>query len=100
MVNPATRELWETEHGPQGGDEIHTPEAGKNYGCVAIVHGIDYPGATIAQGITEQAGMEQPHYSGDPVIAPSGLAFYTGTLFPQWRAASLLARCAGNSWID
>jgi hypothetical protein len=66
------------------GDELNTPEAGKNYGWPVIVHGIDYPGDTIGEGITEHAGMEQPHYYWDPVIAPSGLAFYTGNLFPQW----------------
>ena len=84
-INPATGELWETEHGPRGGDEINTPQAGKNYGWPVIVHGIDYPGATIGDGITEKAGMEQALYYWDPVIAPSGLAFYTGNLFPQWK---------------
>jgi aldose sugar dehydrogenase len=53
-----TGELWETGHGPRGGDEINTPKAGKNYGWPVIVHGIDYPGETIGQGITEKAGME------------------------------------------
>lgn len=83
-IHPVTGELWETEHGPRGGDELNTPEAGKNYGWPVIVHGIDYPGDTIGEGITEQAGMEQPHYYWDPVIAPSGLAFYTGSLFPAF----------------
>jgi glucose/arabinose dehydrogenase len=81
-INPETGELWETEHGPRGGDELNTPEAGKNYGWPVIVHGIDYPGDTMGEGITEHPGMEQPHYYWDPVIAPSGLAFYTGNLFP------------------
>jgi glucose/arabinose dehydrogenase len=84
-INPATGELWETEHGPRGGDELNTPEAGRNYGWPVIVHGIDYPGKTIGQGITEKAGLEQPRYYWDPVIAPSGLAFYSGNLFPQWK---------------
>jgi aldose sugar dehydrogenase len=84
-IHPVTGKLWETEHGPRGGDELNTPEAGKNYGWPVIVHGVDYPGDTIGQGITEKAGMEQPLYYWDPVIAPSGLAVYTGKLFPQWK---------------
>ena len=52
-----------------------------------IVHGIDYPGNAIGEGITHRQGMEEPVYYWDPVIAPSGLAFYTGNLFPQWRGS-------------
>ena len=95
-IHPTTGELWETEHGPRGGDEINTPEAGKNYGWPVIVHGIDYPGTTIGRGITEQPGMEQPHYYWDPVIAPSGLAFYTGTLFPQWKDSLFVGALRGQ----
>ncbi len=95
-INPATGELWETEHGPRGGDELNTPEAGKNYGWPVIVHGIDYPGETIGQGITEKAGMEQPYYYWDPVIAPSGLAFYTGNLFPQWKNSIFVGALRGQ----
>ena len=95
-INPTTGELWETEHGPRGGDEVNTPEAGKNYGWPVIVHGIDYPGTTIGQGITQQAGMEQAHYYWDPVIAPSGLAFYTGNLFPQWKDSLFVGALRGQ----
>ena len=95
-ISPVTGELWETEHGPRGGDELNTPEAGKNYGWPVIVHGIDYPGETIGQGITEKAGMEQPHYYWDPVIAPSGLAFYTGNLFPQWKNSVFVGALRGQ----
>jgi glucose/arabinose dehydrogenase len=95
-INPTTGELWETEHGPRGGDEINTPEAGKNYGWPVIVHGIDYPGETIGAGITEHAGMEQPLYYWDPVIAPSGLAFYTGNLFPQWKDSIFVGALRGQ----
>jgi glucose/arabinose dehydrogenase len=87
--------LWETEHGPRGGDELNLIEAGKNYGWPVIVHGIDYPGDTIGQGITEQAGMEQGRYYWDPVIAPSGLAFYTGNLFPQWKNSVFVGALRG-----
>ena len=75
--------LWETEHGPRGGDELNLIEPGKNYGWPVIFHGIDYPGEY--GGLTEKEGMEQPRYYWDPVIAPSGLTFYTGKLFPAWK---------------
>jgi glucose/arabinose dehydrogenase len=95
-IDPATGELWETEHGPRGGDELNTPEAGKNYGWPVIVHGIDYPGDTIGAGITEKAGMEQPLYYWDPVIAPSSLAFYAGNLFPQWKSSIFVGALRGQ----
>ena len=83
--DPRTGRLWQNDHGPRGGDELNIIEKGKNYGWPVIVHGIDYPGTAIGEGITHKAGMEEPIYYWDPVIAPSGLAFYTGTLFPQWK---------------
>jgi glucose/arabinose dehydrogenase len=85
--DPKTGRLWEIEHGPRGGDELNIIEKGKNYGWPVIVHGIDYPGTAIGEGITHKEGMEEPVYYWDPVIAPSGLAFYTGTLFPQWQGS-------------
>jgi len=95
-IDPATGELWETEHGPRGGDKLNTPEAGRNYGWPVYVHGIDYPGTTIGEGITEKAGTEQPRYYWDPVIAPSGLAFYTGNLFPQWKNSIFVGALRGQ----
>jgi aldose sugar dehydrogenase len=83
--DPGTGRLWETEHGPRGGDELNIIEKGQNYGWPVIVHGIDYPGTVIGEGITHKEGMQDPVYYWDPVIAPSGLAFYTGNLFPQWK---------------
>jgi len=94
-IDPSGR-LWEVEDGPRGGDELNTPEAGKNYGWPVIVHGIDYPGQTIGDGIVEKAGMEQPHYYWDPVIAPSGLAFYTGNLFPAWKGSVFVGALRGQ----
>jgi len=82
--------LWETEHGPRGGDELNRIQKGKNYGWPIITHGIDYPGGPIGDGITAKDGLEQPVYYWDPVIAPSGLAAYHGKLFPAWNH-SLLA---------
>ena len=95
-IDPATGRLWEVEDGPRGGDELNTPEAGKNYGWPVIVHGIDYPGQTIGEGIVEKQGMEQPHYYWDPVIAPSGLAFYIGNLFPQWKGSLFVGALRGQ----
>ncbi|MGE0563089.1 MAG: PQQ-dependent sugar dehydrogenase [Pseudolabrys sp.] len=83
-INPATGEYWEIEHGPRGGDEINIPKAGKNYGWPVIGYGIDYSGAKIHEG-THKDGMEQPIHYWVPSIAPSGMAFYTGELFPKWK---------------
>jgi aldose sugar dehydrogenase len=93
--DPATGRLWETEHGPRGGDELNIIEKGKNYGWPVIVHGIDYPGNAIGEGITHKEGMEEPVYYWDPVIAPSGLAFYTGTMFPKWRGSVFVGGLRG-----
>jgi glucose/arabinose dehydrogenase len=98
-INPANGELWETEHGPRGGDKLLQPEAGKNYGWPVYNHGIDYPGNPIGAGITEAPGTEQPLYYWDPVIAPSGLAFYTGNLFPEWKN-SIFVGALGGQMLD
>jgi len=84
-LNPATGELWEIEHGTRGGDEINIPRKGKDYGWPTIAYGIEYAGGPITGNKTAEAGMEQPIYYWDPVIAPSGMAFYTGNLFPAWK---------------
>jgi glucose/arabinose dehydrogenase len=82
--------LWTVEHGPKGGDELNRPEAGKNYGWPEVTYGIDYSGAPIGEGITEKAATEQPVYYWDPVIAPSGMAFYDGDEFPAWDNSFLI----------
>src|SRR5579864_5066367 len=94
--DPRTGGLWETEHGPRGGDELNVIEKGKNYGWPVIVHGIDYPGKAIGEGITHKEGMEEPVYYWDPVIAPSGLAFYTGSMFPQWKGSLFVGGLRGR----
>jgi glucose/arabinose dehydrogenase len=83
--DPHTGHLWETEHGPRGGDELNRIERGKNYGWPIITHGIDYSGKPLGEGIVAKAGLEQPVYYWDPVIAPGCLAFYRGNLFPAWK---------------
>jgi glucose/arabinose dehydrogenase len=84
-LHPTTGELWEVEHGTRGGDEINIARKGKDYGWPTIAYGVEYRGGPITGGITAQEGMEQPLYYWDPVIGPSGMAFYTGDLFPEWK---------------
>ena len=88
-LHPITGKLWMHEHGPQGGDEINIPEAGKNYGWPVIGFGVNYGGAKIHEG-TKKAGMEQPIRQWTPVIAPSGFTIYTGDLFPQWKGNAFI----------
>jgi glucose/arabinose dehydrogenase len=78
--------LWEQEHGPQGGDEINIIEKGKNYGWPVIGFGVDYGGAKIHES-THKDGMEQPLWHWTPSIAPSGMTFYSGKLWPQWKGS-------------
>jgi glucose/arabinose dehydrogenase len=85
-INPTTSEPWEIEHGPRGGDEVNVVGKGKNYGWPVIGYGIDYSGAKI-HGATAKDGMEQPLKYWVPSIAPSGMAFYTGKLFPKWNGS-------------
>lgn len=86
-TNPWTGKLWTVEHGARGGDEVNIPQAGKNYGWPVISYGEAYSRAPIGAGITRKAGMEQPIYYWDPVLAPSGMAFYDANLFPAWKGS-------------
>ncbi len=88
--------LWEDENGPRGGDKLLIMQPGKNYGWPVYVHGINYPGTQIGDGIVEKQGMEQPVYYWDPAIAPAGLAFYKGNLFPQWKNSVLVGSLAAQ----
>src|SRR5215510_15998404 len=97
-LNPASGKLWMHEHGPRGGDEINIPEAGKNYGWPVIGYGIDYNGAKI-HASTQKPGMEQPIKYWVPSIAPSGMAFYTGDLFPAWRGNLFVGALAGQALV-
>jgi glucose/arabinose dehydrogenase len=83
-LHPATGELWETEMGPRGGDELNKIDAGKNYGWPLITYGIEYGGEKISNGATQKAGLEQPVYYWDPVLSPSGMTFYSGNAIPEW----------------
>lgn len=97
-IHPVTGKLWTVEHGARGGDEINIPEAGKNYGWPVISYGRDYSGSKIGVG-TEKAGMEQPVYYWDPSIAPSGMAFYNGSLFPAWKGNLFVGALSGSHLV-
>lgn len=89
-VHPETGQLWTVEHGPQGGDEVNIPQAGKNYGWPEITYGVDYGGAVISEDAVKQ-GMEQPLYYWVPSIATAGATFYTGDAFPEWQGDFFVA---------
>ena len=97
-INPASGELWEIEHGPRGGDEVNIIGKGKNYGWPGIGYGIDYSGAKIHE-TTAKDGMEQPIKYWVPSIAPSGMAFYTGKLFPKWNGSLFTGALAGKMLV-
>lgn len=85
-LHPETGDLWETEFGPRGGDELNRVEAGKNYGWPTITYGLEYSGKEIGNPpIQQKEGLEQPVYYWDPVLSPSGLMFYTGDAIPEWK---------------
>jgi aldose sugar dehydrogenase len=92
-LHPETGQLWTAEHGAKGGDEINTPQAGKNYGWPIITYGVDYSGAPIGEG-TSKDGLEQPLHYWDPSIAPSGMAFVTKDVYPGWRGSVLVGALA------
>jgi len=97
-INPASGELWEIEHGPRGGDEVNIIGKGKNYGWPVIGYGIDYNGAKIHDS-TAKDGMEQPVKYWVPSIAPSGMLFYTGKLFPKWSGSLFTGALAGTMLV-
>jgi glucose/arabinose dehydrogenase len=83
--------LWTAENGPMGGDELNLIEKGKNYGFPVITYGREYNGELINGGLTAKEGMEQPIYFWTPSVAPSGMTFYNGDLFPQWKGDLFIA---------
>jgi glucose/arabinose dehydrogenase len=95
-IDPVTGELWESEFGPRGGDEINIIRPGKNYGWPVITYGIEYQGGPVGDGIQQKAGMEQPIYYWDPVISPSGICFYRGNAIPEWKDNLFIACLSGQ----
>jgi aldose sugar dehydrogenase len=83
--HPLTGELWESEHGPLGGDEINVIKRGLNYGWPTVTFGREYDGGPVGDGLTQASGMEPPVFHYATSAALTGIAFYTGSAFPQWR---------------
>jgi glucose/arabinose dehydrogenase len=98
-IHPRTGRLWTSEHGPRGGDEINEVEKGKNYGFPVIGYGRDYNGKSINNDKTAQAGLEQPVYFWTPDIAPAGIAFYTGKMFPAWDGNLFVSGLASKNLV-
>jgi glucose/arabinose dehydrogenase len=83
-IHPTTGDIWVSEMGPRGGDEINLIVPGKDYGWPTITYGIEYNGNMVGEGITQHEGMEQPVYYWDPVLSPSGMTFYSSNVIPEW----------------
>jgi len=94
-VDPATGDLWITEHGPRGGDELDVIQRGGNYGWPVVSWGIHYNG-TIFTTETARSGMEPPVYAWIPSIGTSGLTIYSGDVFPWWRGNALAGGLVGQ----
>ena len=93
-VHPDTGQVWNTEHGPQGGDELNVVQAGKNYGWPVITYGREYSGEIISAQPARE-GMEQPFTSWTPSPGLSGMVIYTGDKFPGWKGQMILGALAG-----
>jgi glucose/arabinose dehydrogenase len=106
-INPATGELWTTDHGPQGGDEINIIRARKDYGWPDVSYGRQYDvrrtdgqkNVKVGNGRTSMEGVEEPIYFWVPSIAPSGMMFYTGGLFPEWKGNLFVGALAGQQLV-
>jgi glucose/arabinose dehydrogenase len=86
-LNPADGKLWEQEHGARGGDEINIIEKGHNYGWPRVSYGVNYDGTPVGTGKAKMDGVDDPRWHWTPSIAPSGMTFYTGDLFPAWKGS-------------
>ena len=106
-IHPETGELWIIDHGPQGGDEINIIKPGADYGWPNVTYGVQYDArqadgrknVPVGFGLTGLPGVEQPIYYWVPSIAPSGMAFYTDNLFPQWQGNLFIGAMAGQALV-
>lgn len=98
-IHPETGMLWEIEHGPRGGDELNIIEKGANYGWPIVSLGVEYSGMTIGEGLTSADGMVDPIYSWTPVIAPSGMLFYSGEARSAWRGNIFVGGLASTALV-
>ena len=99
-LHPVTRKVWTSEHGPMGGDELNIPEAGRNYGWPVITHGMDYSGSPVKGAVGKTAeGMEPPHHVWEVSPALSGMLFYSGKAFPEWKGNLFVGALAKSALI-
>lgn len=98
-IHPVTGDVFISEMGPRGGDELNLILAGGNYGWPAISYGIEYSGNPVSDGLTMTDGMEQPVYYWDPSPAPSGMIFYTSGIFAEWQGNLFIGALAGRHII-
>ncbi len=95
-IHPATGDLWQSEHGPRGGDELNRVQAGANYGWPTITYGIEYSGEPIGGAMQQSTGLEQPVYYWDPVVSPSGMTFYSGNRVAGWQNNLFIGALSGQ----
>lgn len=99
-LHPVTRQLWTSEHGPMGGDELNIPQAGRNYGWPVVTFGKDYSGLPVTGSVGRSApGMEPPHHVWEVSPALSGMLFYSGKAFPEWKGNLFLGALAKTALI-
>lgn len=98
-VHPTTGDVWLTEHGPQGGDELNLVRAGANYGWPVVGYGVNYRSGTAIHSGTTREGMENPAFVWVPSIGVSGMAIYTGDKFPEWQGSVLAGGMAGEQLV-
>jgi aldose sugar dehydrogenase len=106
-LHPQTGELWMIDHGPQGGDEINIIRAGKDYGWPDVSYGRQYDArqldgrknVRVGDGATSRPDVEEPIYYWVPSIAPSGMMFYTGDMFPEWKGNLFIGAMAGQHLV-
>lgn len=98
FFDPNHNLLYQSEMGPMGGDEINLIDAGKNYGWPVISYGLEYSGAPVGAGITQQEGMTQPLYYWDPSVSPSGIILYDADYIPEWKG-NLIVACLGGQQL-
>jgi glucose/arabinose dehydrogenase len=98
-IHPDTGDVWTDEHGPQGGDELNLDQRGRNYGWPVIGFGVNYTTGLAIHSGTHRKGMEQPVHVWVPSIGISGMMFYTGDRFRQWKGNVFVGGMVGEQLV-